>query len=92
MLVGKNYKVEADSLNVILLKRLIAKKTHKEYWSPIGYFSRFGNALKSLVDLEVRETELKDFQVVCRKQEELRKLIEGLDVNKKGVRDEQHNN
>ncbi len=75
MLIGKDYKVESDSLNVTLLKRGVSKKTQKEYWSPIGYFSRFGNALKSLVDLRVKETKLKDFQTVCQKQDELYKLI-----------------
>ena len=86
MLVGKDYKVEADSMNVTLYRRGVSKKTHKEYWASIGYFSRFGNALKSLVDLEVRETKLKDFQAVCKKQDELYKLIDSLKISSKGVK------
>ena len=86
MLVGKDYKVEADSLNVTLYERRIVKKTRKEYWFAIGYFSRFGNALKALVDLKVKETELRDFRGVCQKQEELYKLIDGLNISNKGVK------
>lgn len=86
MLVGKDYKIEADSLNVTLLKRGVSEKTQKEYWTSIGYFSRFGNALKSLVDLGVKETELKDFKVVCQKQEELYNLIDSLNISSKGVK------
>ncbi len=89
MKVGKDYKVEADSLNVTLLGRRIAKKTQAEYWVAIGYFSRFGNALKALVDLKVKETELKEFETVCQKQDELYKLIDGLKISKKGAKSEQ---
>ncbi len=86
MLVGKDHKIEADSLNVTLYERQIAKKTQKEYWKSIGYFSRFGNALKSLVDLRVRGTGLRDFNTVCQKQEELYKLIDSLKVSNQGVK------
>jgi len=86
MLIGKDYKIEADSLNVTLYERRISKKTQKEYWLAIGYFSRFGNALKSLVDLRVRGTGLRDFNTVCQKQDELYKLIDGLEVSGRGVK------
>jgi len=65
MKIGKNYKVESDSLNVTLYKKKIVKKTGKEYWSAIGFYSSLRNALKGLVDLFVKETELKDFRTVC---------------------------
>ncbi len=86
MLIGKDYKIEADSLNVILYERQMTKKTQKEYWKAIGYFSRFGTALKSLMDLRVRATGLRDFNTVCQKQDELYKLIDGLEVSSKGVK------
>ncbi len=84
MLIGKDYKIEADSLNVTLYERQITKKK-KEYWKAIGYFSRFGGALKALVDLRVRGTGLKDFNTICQRQDELYKLIDGLEVSNKGV-------
>lgn len=85
MLIGKDYKIEADSLNVTLYERRITKKG-KEYWKAIGFFSRFGNALKSLVDLRVRGTGLRDFNMVCQKQDELYKLIDSLKVSSQGVK------
>ena len=85
MLIGKDYKVESDSLNVTLYKRGVSEKTGKEYWTSIGYFSRFGSALKALVDLELRETKLTDFNAVCQKQDELHTLIDSLKVSSAGV-------
>ena len=85
MLVGNNYKIEADSLNVTLYKRSASKKAKTERWRAISFFSRFGGALKALIDLRVKETELKDFRAVCKKQDELYKLIDGLQISKRGV-------
>ncbi len=85
MLIGNKYKIESDSLNITLYKKAVTKKEGKVYWMAIGYFSRFGNALKALVDLEVKETQVKDFREVCRKQEELYKLIDRLEISSKGV-------
>jgi len=77
MEIGNRYKIESDSLNVILYKKR-TKKDKSVYWSVICYHSNFKEALKSLVDMEVKETELKDFQKVVAKQEELYKLIAGI--------------
>ena len=85
MLIGKDYKLESDSLAITLSKREVSEKSKVEYWHPVGYYSRFGNALKELVDLKVRETGLKDFREVCKKQDELYKLIESLEISKRGV-------
>ena len=78
MLIGKKYKVESDALNVTLYKRGASKKTGKEYFRPIAYFSSCKNALKYLIDLEVAETGLVDLRAVVEKQDELYKLIDGL--------------
>ena len=86
MLIGKDYKVESDSLNVTLYERRVAKKTQNEYWIAIKYFSQFGNALKALVDLKVKETKLKDFRAVCQKQDVLYKLIDSLKISSTGVK------
>ena len=86
MLVGMEYKVESDSLNVTLYERRLTKEVQKEYWVAINHFSRFGNALKALVDMKVKGTKLEDFRAVCEKQDELYKLIDGLKVSSKGVK------
>jgi len=78
MKVGVNYKIESDGLNITIFERRISRKTNKEYWVSIGYYSSVANALRGLVDLEVAKTTLKEFKVVVGKQEELYKLIGGL--------------
>lgn len=85
MQIGKNYKIESDSLNVTLLKGTTSKKTGKESYKPVGYFPKVGNALKFMVDLEIKETGLINFKTVCQKQDELYKLIESLKISNQGV-------
>lgn len=78
MLIGKNYKIESDTLNVILSKRSVAqsgKNKGQELWTQIAYFSNIENALKHLADLEIHGTGLTDLKTVLKKQEELYKLI-----------------
>ena len=67
MNIGK-YKLEADRMNIIL--SYPKRETH--------YFSSVANALKSLVDGGVRESQLTDLKIVVAKQEELYKLISTL--------------
>ncbi|KKN21717.1 hypothetical protein LCGC14_0922570 [marine sediment metagenome] len=81
MLIGNRYKIESDGLNVTLLKKRIARiGDHKgeEYWTAEGYYGTVANALKALVDMGVKETQLKDFKTIVKKQGELYKLIEGV--------------
>ncbi len=80
MLINKFWKIEADSLNITVLKSEKNKKTGDTRWRPVAYFSSYFNALDFLVDQEVRSTELKDFRVVCEKQRELEALIRTLQV------------
>ena len=75
MLIGKDWKIEADSLNVTLLKRHITK-AKIEIWGIEGYFSTVKNALMELVDLGVRDTKLTDLKIIVKKQDELYRLIE----------------
>ena len=84
MLIGKNWKVEADSFNIILFKRCIGKnkktgdKGSGENWAIEGYYGTFKGAIKALADQEVKETELKDLKTVSAKQDELYNLIKSL--------------
>lgn len=82
MQVGKDWKIESDTLNITLYKRhavrATAKKPGHNYWTAEGYYSNIKNALEALVDYEVAETGLKDFRAVSQKQDDLYKLIEAL--------------
>ncbi len=83
MLIGKDYKIESDSLNVSLYERRVSKEKQKEYWVAIKHFSSLGNALKALVDMKVKETKLLDFRTVREKQDELYNLIDNLKIRSK---------
>ncbi len=80
MLIGKNWKIESDPLNVTLLKRRMSKPKDgsppKETWGPVGFYSTVNNALKDMVNFEVRGTGLSDLKTVQAKIEELYKLID----------------
>ena len=73
MEIGKNYKIESDSLNVTIYKRY--KKKVGYDWKAVGFYSTVANALRGLVDFEVAGTGLKDFKTVVEKQERLYDLI-----------------
>ena len=77
MKIGKNYKIESDSLNVTLYKKESIKKGGTRRRA-IAYFSNPKNALEYLVNLEVMDTGLKDLKTVVKKQEELYDLINSL--------------
>jgi len=80
MNIGKDWKIESDSMNVVLLRKRTRhqKDTGKAYtdWEIHGYFSTVHNALKELVNQEVRETELKDIKSIQASIDNLHQLIE----------------
>ena len=82
MLIGKNWKIESDSLNVILSQR--KRRTNKEtgkaydYWKPMGYYATIPNAMHGLVDQGIRDTELKDLKTIIAEINKLHNLIEPL--------------
>ena len=78
MLVGKDFKVEADDLNVTVSRRSVARKgknAGQERWANEGYFGTLENALKYLVDRGVKEAGLTDLKTVIKKQNELKDMI-----------------
>ncbi len=83
MLIGKDWKIESDNLNVKLIKRYIRKATadkpRGEYWVAEGYYGTVKDALRGLVEHKVRATLLKDVKTVVAKIDELYKLISGLE-------------
>ena len=74
MKIGKNYKIESESLNVTIYKRFINKKKEED-WRATAYFANVEQALKYLVDLKVNETGLKDLKTVVEEQKKLYGLI-----------------
>jgi len=75
LMVGRNWKVGADTLNIILYQRHDNKKTGKEYWRAHSYYATVANALVGLVNQGVRDTELADLKTVCDKIDQLRRDI-----------------
>lgn len=83
MNIGKDWKIEADELNVVLLRRHTLKADGSIPWRPYGYYSTVSITLQALVDIEVKQTALKDLKTVVKKIDELREWIsEGSEVVK----------
>jgi hypothetical protein len=81
--INRNYRLESDSLNVILNKREVSKKSPgNEHWRTVGYYSTCESALKALVDIEIKATGLRDFQTVVSKIQELKQTIDGVNLRK----------
>lgn len=84
MEIGSEWKIESDSLNVILYrKRGRIKKDTKESceaWERVGYYATVAGALHGLVNQGVRETELKDLKTVVEKIAELHALIDTIGI------------
>ena len=77
--INRNYRIEADSLNVTLCQREISKNTRgEERWRRVAYFSTCESALKALVDMEIRGTGLEDLKQVATKIQELKTTIDNL--------------
>jgi len=75
MLIGNNWKIEADSLNITLYKKN-AKPRAKILWRAEGHYATIGGALKGLVNQGIRDTELTDLKTISDKIDELYALIE----------------
>lgn len=92
-MVGKNYKLTADSMNVIInvRKKRTGENTSgrkpnpenigKDYWVPTYYFSTVKNALHWIVELEVNLTGLSDLKAIDAKIDELHDMIDRLNIS-----------
>ena len=82
MLIGKRFKIESDSMNVILYRK--RKRTRKDTqevywdWETLGYFATVENALQELVNQGVRDTQLKDLETVVAEIKKLGILLRAL--------------
>lgn len=75
ILINANWKVSADSMNIILYRRDKESKTGKERWRAEGFYSTLGSALVGLVRQGIRDTELSSIRAVNQKIEELERDI-----------------
>ena len=76
MLIGDNYKIESDDLNVTIYERSTAKKgkfAGEDVWHSIGFYATLKAAIDALVDKEIKGTGLKDLQDVYKKIEQLKR-------------------
>ena len=85
MLIGKKWKIGADSQNVILYrkKKRTRKDTNEVYWDweTLGYFATVENALQELVNQGVRDTQLKDLETIVAEIKKLGILLRALPKN-----------
>jgi hypothetical protein len=61
--VGRDWKIIADEMNVIVYKRA-KTKSGGERWETFGYFFTLGNALVGLVRQGIRDTQLENIKAV----------------------------
>tara|TARA_B100000315_G_scaffold243782_1_gene267569 strand:- start:462 stop:812 length:351 start_codon:yes stop_codon:yes gene_type:complete len=73
--IGKDWRVGADSLNIILYRRQVNKKIGREYWRAHSYYATVTNVLAELVNQGIRDTELADLKTVCDKIDQIHKDI-----------------
>jgi hypothetical protein len=88
MIINDKYKIEADVNNIILFEahkitgkgkgRPTTKKAGEIYWTPTAYVQSFQEAIKCLIKLEVRETELNDLESINKRFDEIMGLVNKL--------------
>ncbi len=84
MLIGKDWKIESDDLDVVVSRRTVAKRGKNaglEKWTAEAFCSSLQNALQWLVDQEVKETGLTDLRTVIKKQNALYKLMRDIKLS-----------
>lgn len=83
MLIGKDYKITADEMNIILYKQKTytqGKKVGQKFWEVYGYYPTIKGAIKGLAKDQIHETKLEDLKTICSKIDDLYALIKNLDI------------
>jgi hypothetical protein len=79
MIINEKYKLDSDSLNVIIYYRQEAREVGKGgCWKPLAFFATPQNALKFLVNREIIGTGMEELKTIVKKIEELKKVIDNL--------------
>ena len=87
MIINKTWRIISDTDNVILEKKHIKRmEGHEgeEYWTTEGYYRNVKNALRDLVDMEIRGTGMEYLKEINNKINELYTLIDNLSVTRTG--------
>ena len=78
MLIGDKYKVESDEMQYTISTNYThktGKNEGQELWKTVAYFKTLSEAIKWLVDREIRGTGLVDLLEVNKKIEELKRTL-----------------
>lgn len=78
MLIGDKYKVESDELQYTISTNYTpksGKNEGQELWKNVAYFKTLPEAIKWLVDREIRGTGFIDLLEVNKKIEELKRTL-----------------
>ena len=62
--INADWKIGADSMNIILYRRDRESKTGNERWRAEGFYSTIGNALIGMVRQGIRDSQLTDLKAV----------------------------
>ena len=84
MKIGTKYKLESDSLNIVLYEKYkvkTGKHTGETGWKPLGYFGTPQNALKFLADHKLKESGMKDMEQIVKTQQKIYDLIDSLKLS-----------
>lgn len=73
--LNDSYVITTDQYNYTLNKILVNKKNGEEYLSPVGYYSNLNNLIDSLINKEVRESDVRSISDVLEVIEDVRKDI-----------------
>jgi hypothetical protein len=77
IIIGNDYKIEADPMNVIVSKRTKSKDGSKENWTVIGYCHDYKQAIKLMCDNGLKCVP-QDFFTLQAKLDEFYCWIDGL--------------
>jgi hypothetical protein len=75
MIINDKWKLEADDLNIILMRKRNAKKDGSEGTYEYFYYATIAGALQGMLDREIKSTQLKDIKVINDKIEQVKQDI-----------------
>jgi hypothetical protein len=89
--VMNKYRISADPMNIILQekqtitgegkKKPTVRKVGDTYWSNIAFFSNPKEALKYIIEKEIRELWVDDLKEVVKRMDKFEKIVADIPVN-----------
>lgn len=62
--LNDKYVITSDTYCYVLNKKMVNKKTNEEYLSAVGYYGNLEHLVDSLINREIRESEINSIQGV----------------------------